>query len=106
MMTLNMDFASGNDRTAYLIKMGEKNMAVVSRYIALRERSTGRYIGDLQGQLVTTTLQDAYVFDIEDGDIRRIAEKMLSDEYMIEYLMYPSVPPFSCSFTKLFAHYE
>ena len=100
---IGMDFANGKDTTAYLLKHGENKMALVSRYIALKEKSTGRYIGDLQGQLVTT-LQNAHVFDMEDGDLRGLAKKMLTDEYTLEYLMPSSLPPPSFSFAELFGH--
>jgi hypothetical protein len=91
-----MDFANDKDTTVYLLKNGEKQMTPISRYITryitLREKSTGRYlaIGNLQGELVTSTTEDircAFVFDTENKDILTIAEEMLTDEYYIEYLI-------------------
>jgi hypothetical protein len=103
-----MDFASDKDTTVYFLRNGEK-IALVSRYIVLREKSTKRYlaIGDLQGEIITSTvenLRSAFVFDMDDDNIRRIAEKMLTDEYTVEFLMFPSLPPLSFSFTALFGH--
>ena len=91
-MTLGMDFANGKDKTVYTIKKDDKEMILENRYIVLREKSTGRYltIGNLQGKIVTGAVEDircAYVFDAENNDILSIAEKLLTDEWEIEYIV-------------------
>ena len=89
---MGMDFASGNDKTAYTIKKGDQQMVLESRFIVLRSKYTGRYltIGDLRGKIVTGTVEDircAYVFDAENNDILSVAENLLTDEWEIEYIV-------------------
>ena len=72
-----------------------KTMRLESRYVVLRDKETGHYlcVGKLNGEIVTymDDIRGAYIFDMEDETVRKIAEKYLAAEWMVEYVKLP--PP-------------